>query len=336
MPLNNVMHILDSHVHLFSEESLDTLSWMTDDNVLASNHTINEYFKSINEFPSKYHFDGLVFIEADVKSHTNNEEGWDFPIEESTFAILQNYDKINGGLIKAVIPWVPLIQGRDSVIRYVLKLKNSVGEENFGLIKGFRYLVQDKPDGTMMDDNFIEALNWISSQGFLFDLGIDINRRGFLQFEEFEFLLERTSNVTFINNHLAKPRLSIPYETIHNNDFFNNWKKHMLITSELCRKTGNKIYIKVSGVFSELDDEACQNEERALEFVFPWIKFIFDNWDPQYIIWGSDWPVCNIRAGVSSIVTWLKITERILERLELSEKQKEHFFSKGAIAAYNI
>ena len=51
-------------------------------------------------------------------------------------------------------------------------------------IKGFRYLVQDKPRGTMTTDKFGEGMDLLSEEGLMFDLGIDVRQRGLWQVDE--------------------------------------------------------------------------------------------------------------------------------------------------------
>lgn len=52
-------------------------------------------------------------------------------------------------------------------------------------------MVQDKPDGTMLRDKFVEGVKWLGREGFAFDLGVDSHRRGEKQMMEAVELIGR-------------------------------------------------------------------------------------------------------------------------------------------------
>jgi L-rhamnono-1,4-lactonase len=80
-------------------------------------------------------------------------------------------------LCLAIVPWAPVPSGAAVLERYVKEVEKHAGD-SFGKIKGFRYLVQDKPKGTMLQDGFIEGLKWLGRKGYVFDLGVDQHSGG--------------------------------------------------------------------------------------------------------------------------------------------------------------
>ena len=58
-------------------------------------------------------------------------------------------------------------------------------------MKGFRYLLQDKPNGTALSDDFIEGLKLLGRKKFVFDLGVDQHKRGRIQLEEAVEMIDR-------------------------------------------------------------------------------------------------------------------------------------------------
>ena len=60
------------------------------------------------------------------------------------------------------MPWAPMVDGKEAVNEYHTQLMNSMGPKSAKLIKGYRYLVQDKPDGQLLLPHFIESFQWLS------------------------------------------------------------------------------------------------------------------------------------------------------------------------------
>ena len=95
----------------------------------------------------------------------------------------EGHTKEDAKLCLAIIPWAPLPSGAEMMERYVKEVERHAGE-SFGKIRGFRYLVQDKPKGTMLTNGFIEGLKWMGRKGYVFDLGINQHDGGKWQLEE--------------------------------------------------------------------------------------------------------------------------------------------------------
>lgn len=52
------------------------------------------------------------------------------------------------------------------------------------MLKGFRYLVQDKPRGTITEPEFVAAMEWVWRKGLVVEIGIDVRSGGIEQLEE--------------------------------------------------------------------------------------------------------------------------------------------------------
>jgi len=93
-------------------------------------------------------------------------------------------------------------------------VKEAAGEA-WPKVKGFRYLLQDKPHGTMLEQDFIDSLKLLGRRGFVFEVGVDQHRRGKKQLDEVVEMVDRAHDgvpedekVTFI---LSTPSLDSPH-----------------------------------------------------------------------------------------------------------------------------
>ena len=185
--------IIDSHIHLFPESELDTLAWCSPSNPLYKQHSMSE-FRSATGTPSN--LEGFIFLETDRKNDleagSKDGSGWDMPLMEvewlkrialGTPKEGEGHSKEDGKLCLAIIPWAPLPSGAEAMERYVKEVERHAGG-SFAKIKGFRYLVQDKPRGTMLTQGFIEGLKWLGRKGYVFDLGVSQHDGGKWQLEE--------------------------------------------------------------------------------------------------------------------------------------------------------
>lgn len=206
--------IIDSHIHLFPESELDTLAWNNKDSPLYKQLSIDEYAAATGA-PSN--LEGFIFLETDRKndleSGIKDGSGWEMPLMEVEWLkrIALGTPKEGEGhkaedkkLCLAIIPWAPLPSGAEAMEKYVKAVEKHAGD-SFKKIRGFRYLVQDKPKGVMLQDKFIEGLKWMGKKGYVFDLGVDQHSGGKWQLEEAVAMIEKAHDgvpeaekVTFI------------------------------------------------------------------------------------------------------------------------------------------
>lgn len=185
--------IIDSHIHLFPESELETLAWNSPSNPLYKQHSLEQYEAATGA--PKY-LEGFVFLETDRKNDLEagitDGSGWEMPLMEvdwlkrialGTPKAGEGHTAEQGKKCLAIIPWAPLPSGSKALERYVTEVERHAGT-SFAKIKGFRYLVQNKPRGTMLQDGFIEGLKWLGKKGFVFDLGVDQHSGGRWQLEE--------------------------------------------------------------------------------------------------------------------------------------------------------
>ncbi len=180
--------IVDSHIHLYAGTHLTQLNWTAD---LPAGHPLNQQ-NSIEQYlkatANATNLRGFVFLETDRKSGLQDHE-WEDALEEVSFLVRIAEGKPVAGeghtitdkdLVLGFVPWAPIPAGPEALARYLLEVRKRAGD-SFNKIKGFRYLLQNKPAGTMLSDNFIRSLQALDTQGLSFDLGIDARSGGLHQ-----------------------------------------------------------------------------------------------------------------------------------------------------------
>lgn len=193
--------ILDSHIHLYPQSELHTLAWYTPDNPIGRQHSLQEYTSDTKSAPS---LEGFIFVETDrihdLKTGEEDGSGWEFPLVEVDWLTRiatgrpregEGHDESQKGLCKAIVAWAPVPSGEKAIAQYVQKVKDRAGDA-FPKVRGFRYLVQGKPSGTMTTEKFVEGLRYLGREGFSFDLGVDHHRDGDWIVEEALELVTRT------------------------------------------------------------------------------------------------------------------------------------------------
>ncbi|KAM5434960.1 L-rhamnono-gamma-lactonase [Microsporum canis] len=378
--------IIDSHVHLWAASHIDTLAWHSPSNPLGSQHSVEEYLDAVpasitapvSPSPAQYRLKGFIYIETD-RITSLASKGWTHVLEEVSFLTRiasgtplerEGHVYSDKELCLAIVPWAPVPLGPGGLELYMNKVKERVGkggEPVWEKIKGVRYLLQDKPNGTMLGEDFIQGLRWLGRRGLTFDLGVDARRGGLRQLEETaelaKILYQQGDQVKLILSkssafaptltttlqchgwlkrridHMCKPNLRIsPSETCSHPEFME-WKGHIVSLSAY-----PNIYMKLSGLFSELPPLPAQVAEETdlisstVDTIQPWTDVIFDTFGTARVMFGSDWPVCNIGGGgnMATWTRWMKAVELLLQKRGINDDCKKDVWYLTAQRAYGI
>ncbi|KAF8467403.1 hypothetical protein BDZ91DRAFT_642122, partial [Kalaharituber pfeilii] len=372
--------ILDTHIHLFTQSHLPILAWMADTNLLYRAHTPSEYASCVPSSLAPSHR-GFIFVETDCRytdpdvpataSSSDLNEAWKYVLNEYEFVYNISKTPCSEEIpVRGIVPWAPVHLGPEMLEKYLQKL-NSIGgvivdpvtgkiDKMKSVLKGFRYLLQDKPSGAMLKEKFIAGLKWVASKGLIFEIGIDIRSGGIWQMEEFVALLEKLGdnaptlvismsfplarlsppNGSLLHpDHLCKPDFHIPPLKLSKHPTYQAF-------STLLPKIASHptTVIKLSGAFSELPPlstlqgttpsnpllQSLQTSpSEILDRIYPWASIVFKLFTPRRLIWGSDWPICNIgyfenhqdaskevpMPGGGAWSAWVGLMEMLLEKL---------------------
>lgn len=103
-----------------------------------------------------------------------------------------------------------------------------------------------------------------------------------------------------------------------------------------------KTYMKISGSFSELGLALTAESEPDLDSILtrlePWTDVVFDAFGPERVLFGSDWPICNIGGGGNTVAwrRWMKIVDTLIQRRGMTTEQAAAVFGGVAIKAYGL
>jgi predicted TIM-barrel fold metal-dependent hydrolase len=175
-------------------------------------------------------------------------------------------------------------------------------------VVGLRRILHETTDDVSQADVFRSNLKKLPAR----DLTFDIN---FLarQLPIAADLVRTCDKVQFILDHCGVP-------DIENGDDAS-WQ------AGIKRLSGfPNVACKISGITAY-----CRHGDATLETLRPYIEHCIDCFGWDRVVWGSDWPVCNIN---SSIKEWTAISKAVVANEDPSNQEK--LFRSNAIRIYGL
>lgn len=186
--------------------------------------------------------------------------------------------------IKGVVGWVDFENPADLKVLERLKAHPK--------FKGVRPMIQDIPD-----DNWMLRADVHWGYSALADLDLTFDALGFPRhLANFLTILKRYPKMRVVIDHCMKPQIRD-----HNAANFAFWAEGM---ARLAGETGACVK------FSALITEA--NRDWSVDALRPYVEHILRVFGPDRIMWGSDWPVCRLRAEYDG---WLTAAQSLTEHL---------------------
>lgn len=273
--------MIDAHVHFWNYHKVRD-AWITDEmKLLQRDFLPTDLTNEIKE----NNVEGIVAVQAD-------------PSENETLFLLNLAEK--NPVIKGVVGWIDLQN------KHVEKKLHYYS--NVPIIKGFRHIVQSEPKGFLLNEKFLNGIQYLNNFQFTYDILIYENQ---LQ-EAIEFVNKFPSQ-KFIIDHCAKP--SIKNKSIH------QWKQLMKVIAQ-----NENVFCKISGLITE----AIWNQWNEEAF-YPYLDAVFDFFGTDRILFGSDWPVMLLSGNY---LKWKNLVEQYMDPFSAEQKQK--VFRENAIAFYNL
>jgi len=117
----------------------------------------------------------------------------------------------------------------------------------------------------------------------------------------------------FVLDHIAKPRIKA--------NELEPWARNI---RELAKR--ENVSCKISGMVTEADFTSWTEEQLK-----PYLDVVMEQFGPERLLFGSDWPVCLV---ASEYANWLDLVKRNLA--QLSADQQQLIFCKNAEKVYQL
>ncbi len=164
------------------------------------------------------------------------------------------------------------------------------------IIKGFRHVVQAEADDFMFRNDFRNGIAALKEFDFTYDILI-FHR----QLPAAIDLVKHFPEQKFVIDHIAKPNIK--------SGEIESWKKNIQEIANF-----ENVSCKVSGIVTEAD----WNNWKAQDLQ-PYLDVVFENFAMDKIVFGSDWPVCNVAAHYSEVVDTL---ENYIAQFSIQDQNK--------------
>lgn len=152
--------------------------------------------------------------------------------------------------------------------------------QQFDLLKGFRHVLQGEPNrALMLTPDFRRGIAALGPRGYTYDLLIFPDQLAFAQ-----QLVAAYPHQRFVLDHIAKPPIKAQQ--------MGDWAKDLRALA-----AHENVWCKVSGMVTEADWHAWQPADFR-----PYLDVVFAAFGPERVLFGSDWPVCEVAGGYAAVV----------------------------------
>lgn len=204
--------------------------------------------------------------------------------------------------VKAIVAWAPVEQ--PELPDYLARIAGMDDPRIVGVRRSFEFDPDDFPSRPQV----VAGVRRLAGWGLSFDLVL-FHRSLKAAIE----LVTRCPEVSFILDHLGKPPIR--------ERRLEPWSTQI---AEIAAQPN--VVCKVSGMTTEAEhaswtvDDLAPYFERAVE-CFGWDRLLF----------GSDWPVCNLTSGYES---WLRVIDQLLAGVSSADRAK--FFMSNAVRVFRL
>jgi L-fucono-1,5-lactonase len=178
---------------------------------------------------------------------------------------------------------------------------------------GVRPMIQDIAD---VDWMLRADVQW--AYAALTDLDLTFDALGFSRhLENFRIVLKRYPRLRVVVDHCMKPQVRLHGTVSEELDFWAEGMRRIADETAAC--------CKFSGLVTEAE------EDWSVEALAPYAAIVLENFGPDRVMWGSDWPVCCLR---TSYQAWHETAQSLCTGL--SEGERGEVFGGTAARFYGI
>jgi L-fuconolactonase len=203
--------------------------------------------------------------------------------------------------IKGVVGWIDL--------RAVNVKERLAHFSSFKKIKGFRHVLQGETDrALMLSPQFTNGISSLKAFDYTYDILIFPDQLGYSS----EFV-KAFPNQPFVVDHIAKPDIK--------NKNIEKWEKGIRAMAKY-----ENVYCKVSGMITEADWYDWKLSDFDL-----YLDIVFEAFGTKRLMFGSDWPVCNVAGGYQQM---LSVVKNYISKLSADEQAR--FWGLNAMEFYKL
>ncbi|MPZ80252.1 MAG: amidohydrolase family protein [Actinophytocola sp.] len=208
------------------------------------------------------------------------------------------------GLIVGVVGWVNLIA--PDLADRLAELRGLPGGE---LLAGIRHQAENEPEpGWLVRPDVFRGLKALAAAGLTYDLLVNP-----AQYGSAVEVADRLPDARLVLDHAGKP----PVAT----GGYDAWAPAI---TELSRRPN--VFCKLSGLVTEADRAGWKPADLA-----PYASHVLTSFGPDRVMFGSDWPVCELAATYEQVVE----TAQTLTA-HLSDPERADVFAGTARRAYRL
>ena len=108
----------------------------------------------------------------------------------------------------------------------------------------------------------------------------------------------------FVLDHLAKPDYS--------EEGYRQWSAAI---KEISKRTN--VFCKISGMVTEHTPEDMAENELIIDAYLPHLELVLEQFTPERLMFGSDWPVCTLAATYDEVYD---IASHFIQKLDSHEQ----------------
>lgn len=287
--------IIDTHQHLWDLSKFE-LPWLESVPELNHSHVTKDYLAAA----SGLNVVKTVYMEVDVAPQQQAAEA------EHVIALCKNKHVPTAGAVIAGRP------ASDEFKPYIAQFKDGP------YVKGVRQVlhVPGAPAGTCLGGQFVESMRLLGELGMSFDLCMRPD-----ELMDGAKLADRCRETRFIVDHCgnADPKAFGAAGNKQVEEASHKAEPWRRAIGELARR--KNVVCKISGIVVRAPKETWTAEQLA-----PIVNHCLDEFGPERVIFGSDWPVCTL---VTSLKKWVGALQEIVAH-RTAEHQRLLFHDNAA------
>jgi predicted TIM-barrel fold metal-dependent hydrolase len=286
---------LDTHLHLLYPERLH-YDWTAELPALRHSFHLQSYLgeaRSLN-------IGSALYMEADVR---------EAEIEAETRLVEELAQDPSGRILGAIASCRPESTDTKAFASFVERTTANP------LIRGFRRVLHTQPGELASSERFRANLRLLTAHGHPFDLCVLTS-----QLAQAAELAGSLPRATFVLDHCGIPPIA--------SGEFEYWREQIRALATL-----PNVHCKISGVIAYGDPSRWPGDDIAAvaDDLRPYIEQVIHSFGWQRVVWGSDFPVCQLTKGLT---TWKQVTDLLM--LGASDSELDALAQANARRIYRL